>query len=136
MYYKEFEKIKFKWVYPPLSLSPEIIRLHYLNILERNKSKQNNTTNQITHILQKEKVSLRSKIKDICKELLKRIVFKFSDMFSLSEKSKLEVITGFLAILELSKLKKVKITQKKLFSDILVYKNNINENMLDEGKIC
>ena len=76
----------------------------------------------MTQILQREKVSLKSKIREVVRTLLNRTFFKFSDVFSAKTKSKLEIVTGFLAILELAKLKKLIIKQNKNFSEIFVYR--------------
>ena len=50
----------------------------------------------------------------------------------LTEKSSTEVVTGFLAILELAKLKRVKLEQKKQFAEIIVIKNDGDLTEYDE----
>ncbi|OPZ87541.1 MAG: segregation and condensation protein A [Firmicutes bacterium ADurb.Bin419] len=57
-------------------------------------------------------------------------------MFSIATKSKLEVVTGFLAILELAKLKKVSITQNAQFAEIVVQRIDENLEDIDEEKIA
>ena len=44
----------------------------------------------------------------------------FSEMFNIHKNTKLEVVTGFLAVLELDKCKQVTLKQKKLFGEIKV----------------
>jgi segregation and condensation protein A len=91
----------------------------------------------MTQIIQTEKVSLRSKIKEVIKTLLKRSFFRFSELFSPKTKSKLEIVTGFLAILELTKLKKITIMQQKQFSEIMVYKRDeANLEDVDKNKVA
>ena len=58
----------------------------------------------------------------------KKSSFIFSEIFSLGKRSKIEVVVGFLAILELAKLRRLKLEQKKTFSDIVVSRNEEVEN--------
>jgi segregation and condensation protein A len=83
-------------------------------------------------IIQREEVSLRSKMKEIIRELIVRSFFKFSEFFSLRIKSKLEVVTGFIAILELAKLKKVRLEQRRHFSEIYIHKAGIELTELQD----
>lgn len=106
-----------------LEIDPQVLRLQYLAILDRNRKKINTGAKNITKLIEHEKVSLRSKMRDVIKQLLSRMSFRFSDLFSMKTKSKTEVVTGFMAILELAKMKKVKIVQKQQFSDIHVVGN-------------
>ena len=84
-------------------------------------------TEKIDIIVKREKISLVSKIKQIISILSKSTFFKFSDFFSIKKKSISEVVTGFLAVLELSRSRQVKIEQQKQFDEIYVYKNTIQE---------
>ena len=106
-----------------LEIDPQILRQQYLAILDRNKKKINAAAKNITKLVEHEKVSLRSKMRDVIKQLLTKVSFKFSELFSLKTKSKTEVVTGFMAVLELAKMNKVKIVQKQQFSDIHIVGN-------------
>jgi segregation and condensation protein A len=117
----------------PIELCYDEIKRVYLELLERNEKKMNKNTGKMTQIIQTEKVSLRSKIKEVINTLLKRSFFRFSELFSPKTKSRLEIVTGFLAILELTKLKKITITQQKQFSEIMVYKRD-DTNLEDTDK--
>ncbi len=98
----------------------ELIYL-YKELLERNIAKMNHKSNTIAaQIVQYEKITLKSKMKDIMRMLTKNTVFRFSEIFPFKTKSKIEIATGFLAMLELTKLKKVNIMQRKLFSEIII----------------
>jgi segregation and condensation protein A len=101
-----------------LEIDPQVLRQQYLALLDRNKKKINIDAKNITKLIEHEKVSLRSKMREVIKQLLNKASFKFSELFSLKSKSKTEVVTGFMAILELAKMKKVMIVQNKQFSDI------------------
>ncbi len=124
VYYKLPEVMSFEWEEPVIDLSPSELRRVYQEITDKNKRKINTKSVDINQILKQEKVSMRSKMREIVRALGSRVFFKFSDMFSLRQKSKTEVVTGFMAILELSKLKRTRLEQKKQFSDILVYRNS------------
>lgn len=106
-----------------LEIDPQILRQQYLAILDKNKKKINARAKNITKLVEHEKVSLRSKMRDVIKQLLNKVSFKFSELFSLRTKSKTEVVTGFMAVLELAKMNKVKIVQKQQFSDIHIVGN-------------
>jgi segregation and condensation protein A len=121
VHYKLPEAIEFDVEEEVLELSPEELRRVFRDLLERNERKINkNNEKNMSQILMREKVSIKSKIREIAGILMKRTFFRFSRMFSLRERSKTEVVTGFLAILELAKRKSVSLKQEKLFSDIIV----------------
>ncbi|OPX43647.1 segregation and condensation protein A [Ruminiclostridium hungatei] len=107
-----------------LEIDPQILRQQYLAILDRNRKKVNAGAKNITKLIEHEKVSLRSKMRDVIKQLLSKMSFRFSDLFPAKTKSKTEVVTGFMAILELAKMKKVRIVQKQQFSDIHIVGNS------------
>lgn len=133
VFYKLPEVIEYPREDEILELCPEQLKSVYISILERNKRKRNNTSEKMTHILQHEKVSLKSKIREVVRTLINKAMFKFADLFSSKERSRLEVVTGFLAILELSKLKKVKLEQTRQFADILVYRTGEDLKGLESG---
>ena len=63
-------------------------------------------------------------MREIIRALLAKSRVKFSELFSLKKKSVADVITGFLASLELAKLKKITLEQRKQFGEI--YLNRVN----------
>ena len=69
-----------------------------------------------------ETFTVADKVKEIFKELSKRPKFIFGSLFKLSEKPKIEVVTAFSGVLELSRRSKVNTDQEKLFGDIVVSK--------------
>lgn len=87
-----------------------------------------NNTKKIDIIVKREKISLVSKIKQIMFILRSNTFFKFSDFFSMKEKSVGEVVTGFLALLELSRSRHINLEQRKQFEEIYVYKNTSHDN--------
>ncbi len=136
VFYKTSEQIDIKREDEPLELSLDELKRTYIGIVERNEKKMNKTTGKMTHILQIEKVSLKSKIREVIRTLLKRSYFKFSELFSFRSKSKLEIVTGLLAVLELTKLKKVTVLQQKQFSEIMVYKCEGDLKDVDDDQIA
>lgn len=122
IYYKLPDTIAFDWGEVILDLSPQKLKDTYLSIIERNKRKRNDTSTKMVQILQQEKVSLRSKIREVVRVLINNTFFKFSELFNLKRKSKMEVITGFMAVLELTKLKKVRLEQNSQFDEITVHR--------------
>ncbi len=105
-----------------MEFSATQLRDVYLALLERNRRKINKNANKVEQIIQHEKITLRSKIREILRVLVIKRFFRFSDIFNLKRRSRQEVVTGFLAILELAKLKKAKLDQKSQFSEITVYR--------------
>jgi segregation and condensation protein A len=74
----------------------------------------------MNRILNQEKVSLRSKIKEILEILGRGLKICFSKLFSLSLRSRLEVVTGFLAVLEIVKSGRAGVEQTSEFGEIYV----------------
>lgn len=122
VFYKLPEAIEYTREDEVLDLCPDLLKATYMAIAERNRQKRNNTAEKMTQILQHEKVSLKSKMREVIRTLINRAAFKFAELFSPKSRSRLEIVTGFLAILELSKLKKVRLEQKRQFEDIMIYK--------------
>lgn len=124
VYYKLPESIEFEMEEPVLDLSINELKKVYLNILNRNKSKINKNTHKMSTIIEHEKVSLKGKIRDVLKALINKTYVKFTEIFPSKSKTKLEVITGFLAILELAKLKKINIVQDKPYEEIILLRTD------------
>lgn len=112
--------------------SDELVRV-YKEILIKNEKKKNNNTGQMAEIIKHEKVSLKSKMREIVRVLLTKAYFAFSELFSLRHKSRAEVVTGFLALLELCKLRKIRTEQKERFSEVLIYRTDdeLGEDLVD-----
>lgn len=139
IYYKLPEVVEIKREDEILELSSEKLKTIYEGLLARNMEKVNRRAVEMDKIIQHEKVTLRSKVKEITKILLKKTFFVFSEIFSLKKRSKVEVVTGFLAILEMAKMKKVTIEQKSFNSEIFVYRTgsrdykNVDEKIAIDG---
>mgnify|MGYP005834561675 CR=1 FL=1 len=122
VFYKEPEMIEFAKIEKLINLCPFELRRTYLHIMGRNAKKANPGASNITEILKTEKVTLKSKINEIISLLARKAVIIFSSVFSLAKRSRTEVVTGFLAVLELAKLKKIRIEQDYITGDIKITK--------------
>ena len=104
----------------------------YGNLVERNKNKINQNAINIEKIAIIEKVTVASKVKDIFKELTKKPRFIFNKLCTTKKYNKLETITAFSGVLELSKRNSIITEQEFTFGDIVVEKNkNQKENQND-----
>lgn len=95
--------------------------------LEKKEYLFNSSNSNIGVIGTKESYTVFSKIKEIFKTLKIKNNFIFSNMFSLKDRSKNEVITAFISILELAKKDRVVLKQDIIYGDILVEKKQVEE---------
>lgn len=126
IYSKRFSKMPEKIALPNRKLdekfSIDLIEEAYKILVERNKSKINVNAKNLEKIAITETVTITSKVKDIIKELVKKPKFIFSKLCKAKKYTKLETVTAFSGILELSRRKKIKAEQEKIFGDITVEK--------------
>lgn len=90
--------------------------------LEKKEYLFNIRTKDIDIIGTKENITVFSKIKEIFKALKLNNKFVFSKIFSLEKRSKNEVITAFISVLELANKDRVTLKQDSIYGDILVEK--------------
>lgn len=128
VYSKRFYKVPDKIELPARKLeqnySKDLIEQSYKNLLEKNKSKINKNAINIEKIAITETVTVTSKVKDIFKELIKKPRFIFSKLCSAKKYTRLETVTAFSGILELTRRNKIKAQQERNFGDIIVEKAN------------
>lgn len=122
---KSFEKIKFKRKieYTGEKFTKDDMFNIYSNILFRNQNKINKNAKEIEKIAVYEKYTVQDKVKQIVGYLNKNNSMVFNTVFN-NSCDNLEVVTAFLGVLELGRMKQVDIEQKYLFSDINVTKKN------------
>ncbi len=94
----------------------------YSAFILKEKEKKNINADNVNRLAVNEKVTLKSKIREILKALLKKPTIIFNKMFTPKKHSRNEIVTAFLSVLELSKLNRVKVEQVKTFGDINVTK--------------
>ncbi len=119
-HYKEPEKIAFIKLKPKLDVtySSELIPSVFMKIAKANIEKINSNASDVHRLIESEKVTVKSKIRDILRGILKKGHLIFNSVFNIKEKSKIEVITAFMAMLELNRASKVNISQDYNFGDI------------------
>lgn len=126
VYSKRFYKVPDKIELPARKLeqnySKDLIEQSYKNLVEKNKSKINKNAINIEKIAITETVTVTSKVKDIFRELIKKPRFIFSKLCSAKKYTRLETVTAFSGILELTRRNKIKAQQEKNFGDIIVEK--------------
>lgn len=100
----------------------ELIIELYEDSIERYQTKVNINAQNIERIAIKDTYTVGSKVKEMFRELLTKPRFVFNKMYTLSKCNKVEVVTAFTGLLELSRRSKVLTTQEELFGDITVEK--------------
>ena len=118
-YYKMPENLRFPKIYLPLELDPALLAQVKAEIEQRLKEKTNDNTAKMERILRVEKVSIKDKMKQIIRRIVRFAKSRFSEIFT-REASRTEKVTGFLAMLELDKNKHVKVRQEELFGEIYI----------------
>ena len=95
-----------------------ILEEAYKRLLERNVNKMNKEAEKIEKIAIGETVTVASKVKDIFKELLKKQKIVFNKLCTAKKYNKVETVTAFTGLLELSRRNKVITTQEKIFGEV------------------
>ena len=107
--------------------SKELIPEIYSEIVERNKNRKNQNAINIEKIAITETYTVSSKVKEMFRELIKKPKFIFNKLYASSKCNKVEIVTAFTGLLELSRRSKVITNQEELFGDIVVEKNKRKE---------
>lgn len=131
--YKEPENLSFPRREEILDLNVFELSNCMIILQQRLRDRRQDTSKKMEQILEREKVSLKDMMVRVVSVITNKTKAKFSELFCLKRQSKTEVVTGFLAILELDKGKKIKLKQEKLFDEIdIILNNNGNDNNLEE----
>jgi segregation and condensation protein A len=126
-FYRQPEKVELPKGKLEKTYSSMFIPDTYATIINREIEKKNKNADNLEKIAVSEKVTIRSKIKEILKQLWNKPTFIFNKIFNSKKQTKTEVVTAFLGLLELSRMNKVEISQKALFGDIQVTKIKKNQ---------
>ncbi len=121
-FYKLPDKIEFPKEKLNKTFEPSLIPQIYNDFVTKEIAKKNLRADNINRLATSEKYTIKSKIKEILKELWKKPIFVFNKLYNIKKRPKVEVVTAFLSLLELSKMNRIKITQDSLFGDINVAK--------------
>ncbi len=92
----------------------------------------NKNTEEVTHNVVLEEFTVEQKVHDILHILIDLDSVMVHDLFNKC-RSKDEIIVTFLAVLELIRLKEIKILQKRIFSDIEITRNKDNMVPVDDN---
>jgi len=132
-YVKSFEKIRLdkKIEYNGEKFTADGIFNIYSDILFRNQSKINRNAKEIEKLTIYEKYTVQDKVEQIVSYLNTNKNMVFNQVFSEQACNNIEVVTAFLGVLELGKMKQVDINQKYLFSDINISKRIGEEINID-----
>ena len=124
---KQAEMIKVKRKLDANSLKISLENFHniYVMVESRNKEKINKKAKDVNNIVTYDKVTIRSKVKQIIDLFKKKTSFVFSKVYDPKKDKKIDIVTAFLSVLELSRLKHVDIEQKAMFGDIVVKKKDM-----------
>lgn len=133
--YKLPEKIELPSRKIEKNYSKEVIANSYKSLIEKNENKINKNAINIEKIAIIEKVTVASKVKDIFKELGRKPRFIFNKLCKVNKYTKLETITAFSGVLELSRQKSILTDQELLFGDITIEKNKNQKNAPEDSFI-
>ena len=105
---------------PPQEFDPNQFSEAVRQVALRNEVRFADLASKITHILKRDKISVREKMKTIWASIMSRGKCFFHELFPSSEADKTERVVGFLAVLELLRGNKISATQDKPFDVILI----------------
>ncbi|MCR5593766.1 MAG: segregation/condensation protein A [Saccharofermentans sp.] len=107
-------------VYPPQEFVPEEFSVAIDNICKRNEVRFADISTKITHILKRDKLSVRERMKSVWLKIAGRGKMFFHELFEKGKADKTDRIVSFLAVLELLRSNRIDATQKKPFDVILI----------------
>ena len=109
----------------PMDLDREKLFSIYKKLLNSYHKRLDNIDIKVHKIIEREKVPLHSKIKEIIQYLKNKSSFMFQRIFSSRDRSRTEIVTAFFALLELSKQNRISLKQDTLFGDLYIYRQNL-----------
>lgn len=105
---------------PPQEFEPECFGRAIASVCARNEVRFADLASKITHILKRDKISIRDKMKIVWQKLLEKGKIFFHEIFPSNETDKLEKVVGFLAVLELLRSNQISAEQERPFDVILL----------------
>ena len=113
---------------PPQEFEPEEWDIAVENVCKRNEVRFADISAKITHILKKDKLSIKERVKSMWDVIARRGRMFFHDFFKKGETDKMDRVVGFLAVLELLRSNKITAEQKKPFDAILIEKKGFGDS--------
>ncbi|MCR4689155.1 MAG: segregation/condensation protein A [Saccharofermentans sp.] len=105
---------------PPQGFVPECFDQAIEDIKARNEVRYADISTKITNILQRDKLSIKERIKSLADAIRRKGKLLFSELFKDKKATKMDRIVSFLAVLEMVRNNRAEATQKKNFGDILL----------------
>lgn len=122
-FYRIPEEIKLPKQKIEVEYNGEIIPDLYKKLLQRNTDKINENASNIEKIAIIEAYPVINTVKEMYRALIKFKKFTFNKLFSVKKQSKVEVVTAFSGLLEMSRRNKITTEQNELFGNIEVEKS-------------
>ena len=101
------------------SLDIKKFRAAVKSLNDRNRGKYHDLRKNVNLLLQREKVSLKDKVKEILSLIWHRKTV-FHEIYPPNKSSRMEQATGFLALLELMRQNRIKVSQKIPYGTMLI----------------
>ncbi|HAW15637.1 MAG TPA: chromosome segregation protein ScpA [Clostridiales bacterium] len=115
-------------IYPPQEFEPDEFEAAVENLCRRNEIRFADISSKITHILRRDRLSVKERMKSVLLTITRRGRLFFHELFEgKKEPEKIDRIVGFLAVLELLRGNRIKASQKKPFDVILIEDNGMGE---------
>ncbi len=103
-------------------------------VARNNQLRFSDVSSRITHILKREKISIKDKMRFIWRTLISKSRVFFNELFPPVSSSSAERVTGFLALLELMRLDKVRAHQDRPF-DVILLESNPHQPIDDDDEL-
>ncbi|MBN1774903.1 MAG: segregation/condensation protein A [Clostridiales bacterium] len=106
----------------PQEFEPDCFNRAIMAVCARNEVRFADLSSKITHLLKREKVSIRDKMKAVWQKLTEKGRIFFHEIFPVAETEKEERVAGFMAVLELLRSNRISADQERPFDVILLSK--------------
>ena len=107
-------------IYPPQEFVAEEFEKAVDNVCKRNEVRFADISTKITHILKRDKLSVKERMKSVWLKISGRGKLFFHELFEGKKADKTDKTVSFLAVLELLRNNRIDATQKKPFDVILI----------------
>jgi len=109
----------------PQEFVPEMFDQGVADVSARNEVRFADISSKITHILRRDKLSVRERMKSVFSFITRKGKMFFHELFEGKEPQKIDRIVSFLAVLELLRSNKIDADQPKPFDNILIEEKRI-----------
>lgn len=114
------KSLEIEFEQPPQEFEPAMFDEAVDAVCKRNEIRFADISSKITHILKRDKLSVRERMKSVWLSITSKGKMFFHELFPNSKVEKIDRIVGFLAVLELLRSDKICAEQKKPFDVILL----------------